>query len=150
MSDQTIPLSQRVDLLFECILKRNGQRFRYEDVKTIGGVDPAATSRIRSGQIKEPTMSSLAGLAKTFGVSMDYFVIDGNEEELRRYLQNTRDETYIDYMRSRERMQADQQVQALAHRAAYLDDEGIQAIAGMINYVLRQKGIEVPSETESV
>lgn len=148
MSDSNVSLARRVDLLFECIPKPNGQRFRYEDVKAVGGVDPAAISRIRNGQILEPTMSSLAGLARTFGISMDYFVIDGSEEELRHYLNNERAQADMEKMRSRQRLQADQQVQALAHRAAYLDDEGIQAIAGMINYVLRQKGIDVPKETE--
>jgi transcriptional regulator with XRE-family HTH domain len=149
MSDHGIPLSRRVDLLFECIPKANGQRFRYEDVKAIGGVDPAAVSRVRSGQILEPTMSSLAGLARTFGVSMDYFVIDGSEDELRRYLDNERTQADLDRMRSRQRVEADSQVQALAQRAAYLDDEGIQAIEGMINYVLRQKGIQVPDQSEN-
>jgi hypothetical protein len=46
-------------------------------------------------------------------------------------------------------VEADSQVQALAQRAAYLDDEGIQAIEGMINYVLRQKGIQVPDQSEN-
>ena len=94
-------------------------------------------------------MSSLAGLARTFGVSMDYFVIDGSEDELRRYLDNERTQADLDRMRSRQRVEADSQVQALAQRAAYLDDEGIQAIEGMINYVLRQKGIQVPDQSEN-
>ena len=146
MSEPSVPLSRRVDLLFECIPKRNGQRYRYEDVKAIGGVDPAAISRIRSGQILEPTMSSLAGLARAFGVSMDYFVLDADEEELRHCLDNERTRADLDKLRSRQQVDADPQVQALAHRAAYLDDEGIRMIEGMINYVLRQKGADVPEE----
>ena len=37
-------------------------------------------------------------------------------------------------------------LERIAQRAAYLDEEGIDAIEGMLTYILKREGIDLPNE----
>lgn len=136
-----LSLAKRVALLFECITHPDGRRYTYDDVRRLGNVDPSTISRIRTGRILDPAFSNIAGMASAFGVSLDYFSLEANEAELRHYLMTNHSEQYITQLRERDRHQRAKSIETLAHRASYLDEAGIQAVVGMINYVLTQKGV---------
>lgn len=141
---ETIPsLARRVELLFECVTHPDGRPYTYDEIRRIADVDPSTISRLRTGRILDPTFSNVARIARAFDVSLDYFVLDTDEANLRRYLSSSVErEKELEQMRSHERQQIDKRVQVLAHRASHLDEDGIEAVVGMINYVLQQKGIQ--------
>ncbi|MBI1295589.1 hypothetical protein GC175_11610 [bacterium] len=146
MDHESVTLAQRLELLFDCISREDGKRYTYDDVRRIGGVDPSTISRLRSGQILDPAFSNIVGLAEAFGIPIDFFTLRATEAELRRYLTSL-EEQHLNDLRAKQRRRIDTKSEILAHRAAYLDEEGIQAVVGMIDYVLRQKGVKLSDDS---
>lgn len=132
-----LTLEERVDLLFTH--PPRGRRLTYNDVQRLGGVEPAALSRIRSGQTKEPSYLTVQGLAKAFDIPVDYFFAPLSLEEAIAYLDD------VDNSELRERIQThalderQQKLTNIAARADELDEEGIDTIAQMIDYIIKRK-----------
>jgi|SRR6266540_3134480 len=80
-SQRPAPLSRRLDQLFKTMRKPDGREQTYREVAdavTAAGV-PISHSYIymlRIGERDNPTIKHLDGLAKHFGVSLNYFVDD--------------------------------------------------------------------------
>lgn len=151
MSDPFASLATKLDLLFEYVTHPDGRRFVYDDVERLGGVDRGAISRLRSGKKLEPSFQTMVGLAGAFNVPLSYFGTEMSEDEVRRFLTdfaNSRDEGLLHRIEAREQNRPNQEAEAIAMRAAYLDEEGRRTVAAMIDYVLKSQGVTIPWESE--
>lgn len=132
-----LTLEERVDILFTH--PPRGRRLTYNDVQRLGGVEPAALSRIRSGQTKEPSYLTVQGLAKAFAIPVDYFFAPLSQEEAIAYLGD------VDNSELREQIEAgtldarQQKLYNISARADELDEEGIDTVTQMIDYIIKRK-----------
>ncbi len=152
MSDQFASLATKLDLLFEYITLPDGKRFVYDDVVRLGGVDRGAISRLRSGKKLEPSFQTMVGLAGAFNVPLSYFGTEMTDDEVRRFLADfasNQDDKVLRRIETREQNRPNQEAEAIAMRAAYLDEEGRRTVAAMIDYVLKSQGVTVPWESEA-
>ena len=133
-----LTLEERVDLLFTH--PPRGRRLTYSDVQRLGGVEPAAISRIRSGQTKEPSYLTVQGLAQAFGIPVDYFYISLSREEAIAYLGDVDNIELHEFVPPETPDPRQQKLYNIATRADELDEEGIDQITQMINYILKSKG----------
>lgn len=131
-----IDLQEKVDLLFTH--PPRGQRLTYSDVQRLGNVEPAALSRIRSGQTKEPSYLTVQGLANAFQIPVDYFYAPMSREEAIAYLADIENAEVLQLLQQRVQDERQQKIADIALRASHLDEEGIDAIAQMIDYVLKR------------
>jgi len=152
MSDEHASMATKLDLLFEYITHPDGKRLTYDDVTRLGGVDRASISRMRTGKKLEPAFQTMVGFATAFGVPLSYFATPMDEEEVRDFLTayaSDHDESVLTRLEKQEQTKAEREAQAIAMRAAQLDDEGRQAVAAMIDYVLKSQGINLTLEEEA-
>ncbi len=151
MSDEHASMATRLDLLFDYITHPDGKHFTYDDITRLGGVDRAAVSRLRTGKKLEPSFQTMVGLAKAFGVPLSYFATPMTENEVHRFLAAyaaDQDKSLLTQMEKREQTKAEREAEAIAMRAARLDEDGRQAVAAMIDYVLKAQGITVSWDEE--
>ena len=146
MSNAVINIAGKVKLLFELITQPNGKKFTYENIKNMGEVEPSTLSRIRNGQNQDPLFSNMVGLANAFDVSLDYFATEMTEDEARAYILQNRDKEYLAELKAQERERIHSRADGLAKRTYHLDQEAIDAVESIVNYVLRQKGIEIEDD----
>lgn len=154
MSDTLISISQKVDLLFEQRRGPDGRRYRYEDLERETGIKPSTISQLRHRAKQDPQFRTVMALARFFGVSLAFFAAELTHDEAIAYLADPANTAYLDTVRARRAetvvQKSEHKRDLLAMRAAYLDDEGVQAVANMIDYILLQRGIRVgEAETES-
>ncbi len=152
MSDQFASLATKLDLLFEYITLPDGKRFVYDDVVRLGGVDRGAISRLRSGKKLEPSFQTMVGLAGAFNVPLSYFGTEMTDDEVRRFLTefaDSQDDGLLQRIEAREQNRPNQEAEAIAMRASYLDEEGRRTVAAMIDYVLKSQGVTVPWQSET-
>lgn len=98
MSKRYVDISDKVDLLFNYFRQPNGKKYTYKYIERIGNVKSSTVSRIRRGNITEPSFRSIMGIAKAFQISMDYFSTPLTTENAREYLMNV----YIEQQKKRE------------------------------------------------
>jgi len=132
-----LTLEERVDLLFTH--PPRGRRLTYSDVQRLGGVEPAAISRIRSGQTKEPSYLTVQGIAQAFGIHVDYFYIPLSKDEAIAYLRDIDNGELPKLARPEAPDPRQQKLYNIAARADQLDEEGIDQIIQMIDYIVRRK-----------
>jgi len=132
-----IDLQEKVDLLFTH--PPRGQRLTYSDVHRLGHVEPAALSRIRSGQTKEPSYLTVQGLATAFQIPVEYFYAPVTRDEAIAYLTDIENAELLEILQQRVQDERQQKIANIAMRASHLDEEGIEAITQMIEYVLKRK-----------
>jgi transcriptional regulator with XRE-family HTH domain len=132
-----LDLQEKVDLLFTH--PPRGQRLTYSDVQRLGNVEPAALSRIRSGQTKEPSYLTVQGLATAFQIPVEYFYAPVNRDEAIAYLTDIENTELLEVLQQRVQDERQQKVADIALRASHLDEEGIKNITQMIDYILKQK-----------
>jgi len=144
---QTLTLAQKIELLFETVRRPDGKRFTYEDLERATGIKPSSLSRLRGGDYTDPHLSTIAAIAKAFGVRLSYFATEMTEVEAREYL-HSKDASLLDQLRlkeqDRQRRFRSRGVAEVALRASYLDEAGIQTIIDMIDYVLIRTGVQIP------
>lgn len=147
MSEALISISQKVDLLFEQKRGPDGRRYRYEDLERQTGIKPSTVSQLRHRAGQDPQFRTVMALARFFNVSLAFFAAELTRDEAITYLSDPANTAYLDTVRAQRAENEAQQVERkrdqLAMRAAYLDDDGIQAVANMIDYILLQRGIRV-------
>lgn len=145
MSRSLITLAEKVKLLFANIKHPDGKKFTYDYIRGITDIDPSTVSRIRSGQNQDPTFSNIARLARVFDVSLDYFSTEMTADEASAYLQQYRDsgsgDAYFGELKAQAQQRSENRAGVLALRASHLDNEALEAVEMMINYVLKQKGV---------
>lgn len=132
-----LDLQEKVDLLFTH--PPRGQRLTYSDVQRLGNVEPAALSRIRSGQTKEPSYLTVQGLSTAFQIPVEYFYAPVSRDEAIAYLTDIENTELLEVLQQRVQDERQQRIANIALRASHLDEEGIDTIAQMIDYVLKQK-----------
>lgn len=132
-----LTLEERVDLLFTHPPGR--RRLTYSDIQRLGGVEPAAISRIRSGQTMEPSYLTIQGLAQAFGIPVDYFYISLSREEAIAFLSDVDNSELQELIRSETPDPRQQKLYNVAARADQLDEEGIDQITQMIEYIIKRK-----------
>lgn len=132
-----LTLEERVDLLFTH--PPRGRRLTYSDVQRLGGVEPAAISRIRSGQTKEPSYLTVQGLARAFGIPVDYFYVSLSQEEAIAYLNDVDSGEWADLFETESLDPRQQKLHNIAARADELDEEGIDTLTQMIDYIIKRK-----------
>lgn len=132
-----LTLEERVDLLFTH--PPRSRRLTYSDVQRLGGVEPAAISRIRSGQTMEPSYLTVQGLARAFGIPVEYFYISLSREEAIAFLNDVDNNELQELVRSKTPDPRQQKLYNIAARADQLDEEGIDQIIQMIDYIIKRK-----------
>jgi transcriptional regulator with XRE-family HTH domain len=110
--------ADKLNQLFESRTKENGQPYTHEEASRVTGITTGAISKLRRGQIHNPSHKVIAAFAKFFDVSPNYFFI--YEEPL------TEDsEPYI---------------YTISLRAAELSKDGQLALLGMLEEILQREG----------
>lgn len=144
-------LAQKVDLLLRTVKQPSGKRFTYEDLFKKTGIKASTISRIRSGDNADPYFRTIIGMAHAFGIRLSFFSTDITLEEAERYLENPENIEFLDELRHRQHQEENEAhhhlVNRISMRANQLDEEGLLAVADMLDYVLKQKGID-PSVLE--
>ena len=148
-----ITLAQKVDLLLQTVKQPNGHRFTYDDIFRKTGIKASTISRIRSGENVDPYFRTIIALAHAFGIRLSFFSTEMSVEEAQRYLESPESTEFLDELRFRQQQEHNDAhhrlVNRISMRATHLDEEGLMAIADMLDYVLKQKGIEVADEEVS-
>ena len=143
MTPKLLSIAEKVQLLFELIKHPDGKSYTYDYVKGKGEIEPSTLSRIRSGQNEDPLFSNIAGLAKAFDISLDYFTVGMTADEAQHYLLHARDTSYLQALKQQEGERTQSKIDSLAKRAYHLDPEAIDAIEAMVDYVIKQKGLKI-------
>lgn len=145
-------LAQKVDLLLRTIKQPNGRRFTYEDLYKKTGIKASTISRIRSGENADPYFRTIIAMAHAFGVRLGFFSTEITLDEAKQYLEEPENTEFLDELRHRQHQVENgahhHLVNRISMRANHLDEEGLLAVADMLDYVLKQKGID-PSSIEN-
>lgn len=152
--DEIVTLSEKVDLLLSTIKHRDGRRFTYEDICQSKGIAPSTISKIRTGDNLNPNFITIMALADAFGVRLGFFSTPMTRSEAERYLLDQDNTKFLDTLRLRHLVDSnserDQKVEQIALRASLLDDEGLNTVADMLDYVLKQRGTLLTTEDSAV
>ena len=65
--------AKKLNQLFELRKKKNGQPYTHEEVSNATGITTGAISKLRRGQISNPSHKVIDALAKFFDVEPNYF-----------------------------------------------------------------------------
>lgn len=84
-----LKLAEQLDILFDVFRAPNGKPYTVKEVSEAIRMTPATVSRIRSGNVPDPRMSTLKMFARFFHISLDYFFC-GTREECRDFLARER------------------------------------------------------------
>lgn len=148
-----VTLAQKVDLLLRLVRQPDGRRYTYEDLERKSGIKSSTLSRIRSGENVDPYFKTILALSEAFVIDLDFFSTEMTLAQVEEYLTSSNKQQVLQDLQLQQfydtNEERNQKIQHIALRAAQLDDEGINAIADIINYVLKQKGIKSAPESES-
>jgi len=111
--------AERLNHLFETVAKTDGTQFTHEDVYQATGITVGYISRLRTGKATNPGYDIIRKLSVFFKVSPNYFFGEDNI---------TKDE-------AKKRLTDD-----IALRASHLDDEGVQTLVSMLEYIDKLRG----------
>lgn len=146
-------LAQKVDLLLRLVRQPDGRRYTYEDLERKSGIKSSTLSRIRSGENADPYFKTILALSEAFVIDLDFFSTEMTLAQVEEYLTSPNKQQVLQDLQLQQfydtNEERNQKIQHIALRAAQLDDEGINAIADIIDYVLKQKGIKSAPEGES-
>lgn len=121
--------AERLDYLFHHITHPDGREYSYEEVQN--GTGKAVTSayiwRLRTGKATNPGFWVLKALSEFFDVEPSYFF--RSEEESKKIVERHKLATELE----------NSSVKVIAMRASELDEQGRQAILGMMEYILQKK-----------
>src|SRR5574341_265071 len=73
-------VGEKIDILFEVVVKANGKPYKGKEVSKYTGVPETTISNLRHNPTLNPTIASLQELCKFFGVSLAYFDCNTPEE----------------------------------------------------------------------
>lgn len=118
-SGDEINFAERLNYLFDTVTKTNGASYTHEEVYHATGITVGYISRLRSGKATNPGYDIIRKLSTFFKVSPNYFF---GEEDI------TSDE-------AKKRLTED-----IALRASHLDDEGVQTLVNMLEYIDKLRG----------
>jgi len=145
-------LAQKVDLLLRLVRQPDGRRYTYEDLERKSGIKSSTLSRIRSGENTDPYFMTILALSEAFMIDLEFFSTEMTPTQVEEYLTSSNKQQVLQELRLQQFYEANeernQKLQHIALRAAQLDDEGINAIADILDYVLKQKGIRTNSSSE--
>lgn len=80
-----ITLAEQVNILFDTMTDPEGKSYTMQQVSSVVNVSLAGLSRMRSGEITNPSITTLKQICKFFDISLDYFQCY-SEEDCRAYL----------------------------------------------------------------
>ncbi len=118
-SSDEINFAERLNHLFDTVIKTNGSSYTHEEVYQATGITVGYISRLRSGKATNPGYDIIRKLSTFFKVSPNYFF---GKEGI------TSDE-------AKKRLKED-----IALRASHLDDEGVQTLVNMLEYIDKLRG----------
>ncbi len=148
--DKLATIAYKVDSLLRNYKHPSGRRITYEDIERKAGVTASTISRIRNGENIDPFFTTVIGLADAFEVPLSFFSTQLTESQVDEYVANPQNvgmiESIAEAQQQEKQKQQTNELQRIALRASHLDEAGIRAIASMIDYVLKVKGIEVKDE----
>ena len=148
--DRLATIAYKVDALLRNYKHPNGRRMTYEDIERKTGVTASTISRIRNGENADPFFTTVIGLADAFEVPLSFFSTRMTESQVDEYVTDTKNvgviEALIEAQQQEMQKQQNETLQKIAFRASHLDEAGIRAIAGMIDYVLKLRGIELKDD----
>lgn len=146
-----LSIPNKVAVLFDTIRRPDGKKYTLDEIEKLTGVKASTLSRIRSGENPDPMFRTVVALARAFSVRLAYFSTDMTREEAEQYLQDRNNVSFLDSLALRQQKtqneQQDRRVGRIAMRASFLDEEGIMAIADIIDFVLKKQGIS-PDDME--
>ena len=117
-------IAAKTDALFRTITKKDGKGYSYREIAERSGNAFSSTTvwKVRSGQIKNPTLKVLKGICKAFGIPISYYPNEcASEENIPQY-QAEQDH--------------DQMLEQIALGVHQLDADGKRAILSIVNYIL--------------
>lgn len=80
----------------------------------------------------------MQGLATAFQIPVEYFYAPVTRDEAIAYLTDIENVELLEVLQQRVQNERQQKIADIALRASHLDEEGIDAIAQMIDYVLKR------------
>lgn len=143
-------LAQKVDMLLRLVRQPDGRRYTYEDLERKSGIKSSTLSRIRSGENADPYFKTILALSEAFAIDLEFFSIEMTPAKVEEYLNSPNKQQVLQDLQLQRFYDANedrnQKIQHIALRAAQLDDEGINAITDIIDYVFKQKGVSANPE----
>lgn len=143
MADQVMSLAEKIDLLFETVKQADGRRLTYEGIQSISGIRPSTISRMRSGQNVDPSFRTVTGLAKAFGVPLAYFSREMTRPEAQAFLADLQQQERQVRQAEQARQETAELLALLATRASHMDTDTISVLREMVEYVIKQQGIQL-------
>jgi transcriptional regulator with XRE-family HTH domain len=124
--------AQRLDYLFKGFTHPDGSEFSYEEVQNGTGkaVTAAYIWRLRTGKATNPGYWVIKALSDFFGVDPSYFFQD--EEKAKEIATKQVNANLAEQLQ-------ESSVKDIALRASKLDEDGRQAVLGMIDYILHKE-----------
>lgn len=143
--DKLATIAYKVDALLRTIKHPNGRRYTYEDIERKSGVTASTISRIRNGENADPFFTTVIGLADAFDVPLSFFSTRMTESQTDEFVSNPQNigmiEALVEADRQERQKYQQNEIQRIALRASQLDEAGVRAIADIIDYVLKVKGV---------
>lgn len=93
---KAISPGDQINILFEMVLDANGKPYTITDVSLAAGISVGVLSLLRNNRNCNPTFATLSGISKFFGVSLDYFNCQ-TQDECRLYIENPANRTPPNY-----------------------------------------------------
>jgi transcriptional regulator with XRE-family HTH domain len=130
--DTNDDFAQRLDHLFKQFTHPDGSEFSYEEVQNGTGkaVTAAYIWRLRTGKASNPGYWVIKALSDFFGVDPNYFFQDEKKAK-----EIASKQVNVDLAKQLQ----ENSVKDIALRASKLDEDGRQAILGMIDYILHKE-----------
>lgn len=82
-------IAEQVNILFDMLKRADGKPYTFPDVSEKASINLATLSKLKSGNLTNPTLITLRRLAKFFDIQLDYFDCR-SADECRTYLAQRR------------------------------------------------------------
>lgn len=119
-TSNTMTLAEQLDILFDIFRAPNGKMFSVKEVSEAISMTPATVSRIKSGSVPDPRISTVKMFAKFFDISLDYFLCD-TREECRAFLAHEKAQRAVPVLTLRSREMAADIIEDIQRMVEYID-----------------------------
>ncbi|NJL92694.1 MAG: helix-turn-helix domain-containing protein [Anaerolineae bacterium] len=86
-TNYTMSITEQINILFDMHARQDGERYSMGDISEATGMSTGTISRLRSGDIENPSLFTLQKLCDYFAVQLAYFDCQ-TPEECRAYVLN--------------------------------------------------------------
>jgi transcriptional regulator with XRE-family HTH domain len=124
MTDTPAHFAEKLNALFDTVRKPDGSAYTQEEVVrgTNGLLTRVYLWKLRTGRARNPGYAIIQAVAGFFGVDPSYFFEESND--VKEQVEKAREEDLTNQ---------------IALRSSRLDEEGKQAVLGMIDYMLKSR-----------